>query len=77
MPDLVQKKESEIADTQSVNVPPPSDEARHIVAQVLQRSMDADQASEVSYEERVLTTPGVLDAFNIAVEELEGIKRTL
>jgi len=39
--------------------------------------MDADQASEVSYEERVLTTPGVLDAFNIAVEELEGLKRTL
>jgi hypothetical protein len=80
MPNVPQTTRTSEPTKTEVSVVAPSDEARKIVGAVVQRAIETDRdarESGVPYEERVLLTPGVLEAFDIAVAELDSLKRTL
>ena len=53
----------------------PTQDARRIYGVVLARHLGGDVEAE--YEGKVLSTPGVLDAMDSALDELEAMKRNL
>ena len=64
-----------LAFTDNVFVPAPSDEARATVRTVLHRAL-SDQDAD-AYERKVFTTPGVLEALDEALAEVEALKRSM
>ncbi len=61
----------------TAHVTPPSPDARRIVGAVLQQALQSETTAKSSHEEVALTTPGVLEALDVAVDEIEALKRSL
>lgn len=78
MPELKKTEIDEITVTDTVE--PPSDEAKKVVAGVLLQTLEHGgvemRGTKVfSYESRVFETPGVVEAFDDALAELETLKQ--
>jgi hypothetical protein len=66
------KKSAELAQTVTVSVPAPPDEARRVVGGVIGRAIQ-----EARHERVVFETPGVLEALDEALDEVASLKRAL